>query len=88
MAARRALLVCALLAIVSSSLGSQFGSVDGTTTEPPSFQCNSEYGLFPDPDNCHAFYECNEFIPFHFDCPDNLAWNDAAHMCDYDPTCK
>ncbi|KAF0290344.1 hypothetical protein FJT64_011431 [Amphibalanus amphitrite] len=53
------------------------------TTESP-FQCTSKDGLFPDPDDCHGFYECNDYIPWHFDCPSGLAWNDAAHQCDYD----
>ncbi|XP_037087932.1 major mite allergen Der p 23-like [Pollicipes pollicipes] len=81
MTGRLVVLLCALAAVVLA------GGADPSTTPAP-FKCSTEYGLFSDPDDCHSFYECNEFIPFHFTCPDNLGFDDAAHECNYMPSCK
>ncbi|XP_043228739.1 major mite allergen Der p 23-like [Amphibalanus amphitrite] len=64
------------------------GAKISATSPFPDFDCPSEYGWFPDPDDCHSFFECNYNYPFHFTCPDGLAWNDAAHQCDRDDSCK
>ena len=72
--------------IRSREFRSRAGALVGQpTSERPPFDCPDEYGLYPDPHDCHGFYECNEYYPFHFDCPSGLGWNAATSMCDYMP---
>ncbi|XP_037086311.1 major mite allergen Der p 23-like [Pollicipes pollicipes] len=74
--------LCALAAVVLAE-GAELGD-----TMPMEFKCPGEYGLYPDPENCHGFYECNEYYPFHFICPEDLGFDDAAHECNFMPSCK
>ena len=69
---------------------SDFDGVAETTT--PTYDCTGkDNGLYPDPDDCHNFFECSNENSLFFHCPDGLAFNDAAHACDYEanvPSCN
>jgi hypothetical protein len=54
-----------------------------TTTIQSGFDCPEREGLFPDPDNCRGFYNCDNFVPYHFCCPVILFYNDVTKRCDF-----
>lgn len=61
---------------------SQQTTVSGATN-PPTFQCPEPEGLFPDPEDCGAFYSCLENEPTHKLCPDGLHFNPVTKDCDW-----
>ena len=44
--------------------------------------CPEANGIFPDPDDCEAFYKCIHSQPFLFHCPSGLAFNAELRVCD------
>jgi len=63
--------------------GTSTSGVTGTTRNPGDFQCPRPEGLFPDPDDCSAFYSCIENIPIRNVCPDGLHFNPKTGLCDW-----
>lgn len=55
-----------------------------TTKAPGSFSCpNNLYGVYPDPDDCHFYYECISGTAIHRECPAGLYYNPNTKTCDY-----
>lgn len=44
---------------------------------------SGEIVFFPDPDDCHSYYECSNGEPIHMSCPDGLVWNPELDVCDF-----
>ena len=69
---------------------SEFSDDQITTT--PSYDCSGkDDGLYPDPEDCHNFFECSNERSLFFTCPDGLAFDDAAHACNFEdlvPACN
>lgn len=55
------------------------------------FNCPPTAGEYPDPEDCHKFYKCDESQrAFSFTCDDPLIWNPSITSCDHpkpDATC-
>ncbi|XP_046357610.2 mucin-5AC-like [Haliotis rufescens] len=49
----------------------------------PEFRCPSVFGIFPDRTDCHSFYQCVWFVPFHHMCGKGTVWNDTMKICDW-----
>ncbi|XP_067687454.1 uncharacterized protein [Haliotis asinina] len=49
----------------------------------PEFRCPSVFGIFPDRSDCHSFYQCVWFVPFHHMCGKGTVWNDTMKICDW-----
>ncbi|XP_014781345.1 fibropellin-1 isoform X2 [Octopus bimaculoides] len=47
------------------------------------FTCPMESGLFPDPQSCRHFYQCDWNHSYRKDCPGNLHFNEALQVCDW-----
>jgi hypothetical protein len=62
---------------------SQPPTTEETTRRPIDFDCPEAEGLFPDPNNCRGFYQCDAWIPNYFCCPDDLYFNDLIKRCDF-----
>ncbi|XP_036362569.1 protein jagged-1b-like isoform X7 [Octopus sinensis] len=48
-----------------------------------SFKCPEPSGLFPDPQSCRHFYQCDWNIAYRKDCPGNLDFNKVLKVCDW-----
>ncbi|XP_036356081.1 neurogenic locus notch homolog protein 1-like isoform X3 [Octopus sinensis] len=48
-----------------------------------SFNCSEPTGLFPDPQSCRHFYQCDWNIAQKKDCPGNLHFNNVKKVCDW-----
>ena len=81
---------CTSLTPSASFSISEFGDDQITTT--PSYDCHEkDDGLYPDPEDCHNFFECSNGRSLFFRCPDGLAFDDAAHACNFEnlvPACS
>ncbi|XP_052068560.1 acidic mammalian chitinase-like [Mytilus californianus] len=68
-----------------SSSTTQEGS--GSTTHggtSSGFSCSDKIrGIYPDPDDCSKFYNCEGGVAFHMNCPTNLLYNSNRKYCDY-----
>ena len=54
------------------------------TNPPPSdFDCPTSNGLFPNPVDCHSFYQCSNGHAYLMDCPANLEFNPVLQVCDW-----
>ena len=42
-----------------------------------------EYVSFPDPENCHMFYQCVHGTPHHSWCPEDLWYCPEFEICDF-----
>ena len=51
------------------------------------FICPARSGLFANPNDCTAFYNCFEDIPYAQRCPVTLFWNDKKKICDGNNEC-
>ena len=40
-------------------------------------------GFFPNPDDCHFFYQCSNGVAYLKECPGDLHWNSELDTCDY-----
>jgi len=50
---------------------------------------NNEDVFFPDPEDCHWFYECVDgSVVGHMKCPDGLLWNQDLLICDWNSNCN
>ncbi|XP_037081017.1 endochitinase-like [Pollicipes pollicipes] len=59
------------------------GSEGGTTT--PAYDCDSKKdGLYPDPDDCHCFFECSNGRSLFFRCPNGTAFSEQIHKCEFE----
>ncbi|XP_036362567.1 protein jagged-1b-like isoform X5 [Octopus sinensis] len=47
------------------------------------FKCPEPSGLFPDPQSCRHFYQCDWSIAYRKDCPGNLHFNKVLKVCDW-----
>jgi len=54
-----------------------------TTVGGGTFECPTPEGNFPDPQDCTAYYQCAEDIPYHQYCPDGLYYNPVVGVCDF-----
>ena len=54
-----------------------------TTPTPSSFDCPTSNGLFPNPKDCHTFYQCSNGNAYLMDCPSNLEFNPVLQVCDW-----
>jgi len=54
---------------------------------PP--QIGDEVTYFPNPDDCHTYYECSNEVPVLMECPDDLYYCSEKEACDWwwDPEC-
>merc|ERR1712038_452881 len=49
------------------------------------FECPENEGIFPDPDDCSAFYQCvHDRPPFHEYCPTGTLFDDILLICNYE----
>ena len=54
-----------------------------TTRGPSPFDCPTSNGLFPNPKDCHTFYQCSNGNAYLMDCPSNLEFNPVLQVCDW-----
>jgi hypothetical protein len=55
----------------------------GVTGDPGEFECPSPNGLFADPADCSAYYQCSGGFPYHQVCSGNLLFREDLTVCDY-----
>ncbi|XP_032778744.2 proteoglycan 4 [Daphnia magna] len=54
------------------------------TTTPESFTCpNDLFGRYPNPNDCHSYYECLAGQEYLMNCPPGLYYNPDLQVCDY-----
>ncbi|CAL1291488.1 unnamed protein product [Larinioides sclopetarius] len=53
------------------------------TTSIQNWTCPTRFGLFPDQSDCHKFYHCSHWKPYHKECPSKLHFNPALKVCDW-----
>ncbi|XP_076315203.1 uncharacterized protein LOC143227818 isoform X3 [Tachypleus tridentatus] len=49
----------------------------------PNYNCTSEFGLFPYPNDCEKFIQCYHWIPHVRNCLDKLHFNPSIKVCDW-----
>jgi len=58
---------------------------DPSITERPPYNCPEPDGLFPDPEDCAAYYTCAGGYGWHNVCSFSLFFNTKLKVCDYLP---
>ena len=66
--------------------------VEPTPTPSPWFDCPTTFGLYPDPYDCNAYFQCSYGVPFEERCQPGLEFNPVSASCDFpeniNPPCQ
>ncbi|UYV70525.1 hypothetical protein LAZ67_7003416 [Cordylochernes scorpioides] len=52
-------------------------------TDFPSFECPTDFGIFPIRDQCDRYIFCSHGVPYLKSCPNNLHFNPITYVCDW-----
>merc|ERR1712137_268997 len=73
-----------LLVVLSCCSTTRAAALTTTTVAPRAdFACPTEYGLYPDPENCTQYYECYEGNATMIDCPPGQLYSSGISECIY-----